>query len=83
MQTAKKEEQYQARNGSFEHGDKILSMDIVQIKEGGILMFEVTWIQATTNLKILPTLYSNVDLRKHEPDRLIDFYESKIRPCNQ
>ena len=49
MQTAKKEEQYQARNGSFEHGDKILSMDIVQIKEGGILMFEVTWIQATTN----------------------------------
>ncbi len=58
-------------------------MDIVQIKEGGLLMFEVTWVQRMTNETLLPTLYSNVELRKHEPERLIDFYESKIRPCNQ
>ena len=83
MVITKNNEEPKTRNGSFELGDKILSMDIVQIKDGGILMFEVTWIQSIENTSILPTLYSNVELRKHEPDRLIDFYERKIRPCNQ
>ena len=49
MVITKKDEEPKTRNGSFELGDKILSMDIVQIKEGGILMFEVTWIQSIEN----------------------------------
>lgn len=55
-------------------------MEIIEIAEKSVLVFEITWIQTEKDRTIMPTYYTNQQLRKYDPDRLLDYYESKLRP---
>jgi hypothetical protein len=55
-------------------------MDIVEIIDRGVLVFEVTWIQPGNGQAVESTYYTNQQLRRYDPDRLLDYYESKLRP---
>jgi hypothetical protein len=55
-------------------------MDIVEIIDRGVLVFEVTWIQPGNRQAVESTYYTNQQLRRYDPERLLDYYESKLRP---
>ncbi len=55
---AAKRDEVNTRQGSFEQGDQIEDMDIVEIVENAVLVFEVKWIQKGKEV-ITPTYYTN------------------------
>ncbi len=72
------------REGRCEKGDKPQSIEIVQIVKPNVLLFQVEWKQSERSrdrIVLKPTIYTNMELRKYEPEMLLDYYESRLRPC--
>ena len=53
-------------------------LSVKPVKRTGKVIFEIDWYQRANGLIPLPSLVSNIDLRKYNPQFLLDYYESKI-----
>ena len=69
------------REGSFACQDTPDQIDLVEIVDQATLIFQVSWKQTAKEVVILPSCFSNKELRVNNPYLLLDYYESKMRPC--
>ena len=70
------------KHGSFTEGDKAKRIIFVKRDVNKKLLCAVEWEKKKDGTILKPTFYSNDEVKSHNPQILVDYYESKLKFLN-